>query len=70
MYAIRSYYALNNDVYTCRGFDIERQTNDKTIKFSGHRGYINDFEIIKGKNYLISSAEDASMNIWDLNTVV
>ncbi len=59
---------LNNDVYTCRGFDIERQTNDKTIKFSGHRGYINDFEIIKGKNYLISSAEDASMNIWDLNT--
>lgn len=59
---------LNNDVYTCRGFDIERQTNDKTIKFSGHRGYISDFEIIKGKNYMISSAEDASMNIWDLNT--
>jgi WD40 repeat protein len=59
---------ITKEVYTCRGFEIERQTGGKTIKFSGHRGYINDFEIVKGKNYLISSAEDASMNIWNLNT--
>lgn len=59
---------LTKDVYTCRGFEIERQTGNKTITFSGHRGYINDFEIVKGKNYLVSAAEDASMNIWNLDT--
>lgn len=58
----------NNDTYTCVGFEIERKTEGKTIKFIGHRGYITDFEILKSKNYLISSAEDASMCIWDLNT--
>jgi WD40 repeat protein len=58
----------SNDVYTCRGFEIERKTVSKTIKFKAHRGFINDFEIVRGKNYLISSAEDASMNIWNLNT--
>lgn len=56
------------DVYACIGFDIIRKTGNKTITFTGHRGYINDFEILKGKNYLISSAEDASMNIWNLQT--
>jgi WD40 repeat protein len=59
---------ISGDIYTCRGFEIERKTNGKTIKFKGHRGYINDFEIVTGKNYLVSSAEDASMNIWNLNT--
>jgi WD40 repeat protein len=58
----------SGDTYTCRGFEIERTYGNKTIVFKGHRGYINDFEIIKGKNYLISSAEDASMNIWNLDT--
>ncbi len=58
----------NGDTYTCRGFEIIRKTGSKTITFKGHRGYINDFEIVKGKNYLVSSAEDASMNIWDLNS--
>lgn len=67
-YLIKQDYE-SGDVYTCRGFEIVRKLESgKTIKFNGHRGYINDFEIIKGKNYLISSAEDASMNIWDLNT--
>ena len=58
----------NGDVYTCREYEIERKTGSKTIKFKGHRGYINDFEIVSGKNYLISSAEDASMIVWDLNS--
>jgi len=56
------------DTYTCRGFEIQRKTGGKTITYKGHRGYINDIEIITGKNYLISSAEDASMNIWNLET--
>ncbi len=59
---------ITEDVYTCRGFEIQRQVGKKTITYTGHRGYINDFEIIKGKNYLVSSAEDASMNIWNLET--
>lgn len=59
---------ITGDQYTCRGFEIERTSGGKTVKFVGHRGFINDFEIIKEKNYLISSAEDASMNIWNLNT--
>ncbi|MDD4150749.1 MAG: WD40 repeat domain-containing protein, partial [Bacteroidales bacterium] len=59
----------NGDTYTCRGFEIERKTKaGKTTKFTGHRGYINDFELITGKNYLISSGEDASMIIWNLET--
>lgn len=58
----------NGDVYTCREYEIERKTGSKTIKFKGHRGYITDFEIVSGKNYLISSAEDASMIVWDLNS--
>ncbi|MDD4216826.1 MAG: caspase family protein [Bacteroidales bacterium] len=59
----------NEDTYTCKGFEIERKTKGgKTIKFTGHRGYINDFELITEKNYLISSGEDASMIIWNLET--
>lgn len=58
----------SNDVYTCRGVEIERTHGNKTTVYKGHRGYINDFEIVKDKNYLISSAEDASMHIWNLET--
>ena len=66
-YLIKKDYS-NGDVYTCKAYEIEREHNGKIIKFSGHRGYINDFEILKDKEYLISSAEDASMNVWDLST--
>lgn len=66
-YIVKKDYS-NGDIYTSKGFNIERIHNGKRIIYSGHRGYINDFEILKGKDYLISSAEDASMNIWDLES--
>ncbi|HPX75053.1 MAG TPA: caspase family protein [Bacteroidales bacterium] len=66
-YIVKKDYS-NGDIYTCNGFEISRQHNGKTITFKGHRGPINDFQILKGKDYLISAAEDASMNIWNLST--
>lgn len=66
-YIVKKDYS-NGDVYTCNGYEIIRKHNGKEITFKGHRGPINDFQILKGKDYLISAAEDASMNVWDLST--
>lgn len=57
-----------SDVFTCTGFEISKSGMGKTVRYEGHRGYINDIQIIREKNYLISAAEDASMIIWNLET--
>ncbi len=58
----------DGDIFSCTGFTISRTSRGKTVKYEGHRGFINDLEIIREKNYLVSSAEDASMIIWNLET--
>lgn len=59
---------FTKDKYICKGFVIERKTENKTIEYIGHKSYITDFEILTQKNFLISSSMDASVNIWDLNS--
>ncbi|HOY39564.1 MAG TPA: caspase family protein, partial [Bacteroidales bacterium] len=58
----------SEDEFSCRGYTITRTSRGRSVKFEGHRGYINDVEIIRDKNYLISSAEDAAMIIWNIET--
>ncbi|NLA24392.1 MAG: hypothetical protein GX879_05440, partial [Bacteroidales bacterium] len=56
------------DMFSCSGFNITKTSDGNTVSFEGHRGYINDIEMIREKNFLVSSAEDASMIFWNLET--
>lgn len=57
------------DKYVVMGYQITKITsNGDAVKFESHVSYINDIILLKSKNYLICSARDASLNIYDLST--
>jgi len=57
----------NGDVYKCKGYEIERLGKDgKNVTYKGQYGFISDFTIMKGQQFLIAAAKDASLNIYDL----
>jgi WD40 repeat protein len=57
------------DVYKCKGYEIERLGKDgKNVTYKGQYGFINDFIVMKGQQFLIASAKDASLNIYDIQS--
>jgi len=57
------------DTYTCNGYEIRRYSKGQNyILYKGHRSFINDIEINHKHGYLISSAEDASICLWNLDS--
>ena len=58
----------SGDKYSCSGFDIKRDGRGTNVKYIGHRSYINDVEINIEHGYLISSADDASICLWNIET--
>ena len=71
---MEDYYMLkidpsNGDVYKCKGYEIERLGKDgKHVTYKGQYGYISDFIVMKGQQFLIAAAKDASLNIYDIQS--
>ncbi len=71
---MEDYYMLkidpsNGDVYKCKGYEIERLGKDgKNVTYKGQYGYISDFIVMKGQQFLIAAAKDASLNIYDIQS--
>jgi WD40 repeat protein len=77
---IRKYPSLNDvylekkdpdkgDTYSCNAYEIRRSSPGKSdVVYKGHRSFINDIEINHKHGYLISSAEDASICLWNLDS--
>ena len=57
------------DVYKCKGYEIERLGKDgKNVTYKGQYGFISDFIVLKGQQFLIAAAKDASLNIYDIQS--
>lgn len=71
---MEDYYMLkidpsNGDVYKCKGYEIERLGKDgKNVTYKGQYGFISDFIVMKGQQFLIAAAKDASLNIYDIQS--
>ncbi|MCF0206196.1 MAG: caspase family protein, partial [Bacteroidales bacterium] len=62
---------VSGDVFKCVGYSITRtDKSGNSTRYTGQYGYISDFIIMKkdSKKFLISSAKDASLNIYDLES--
>lgn len=62
------YHPYTGDYFYCNGYEIERIRGNQTVVYNGHVSYINDIALINEKNYLLSCADDASVNIWNYET--
>lgn len=59
----------NGDVYKCKGYEVERLGKDgKNVTYKGQYGFISDFIVMKGQQFLIAAAKDASLNIYDIQS--
>ncbi len=59
----------NGDVYKCKGYEIERLGKDgRNVTYKGQYGFISDFTLMKGQQFLIAAAKDASLNIYDIQS--